>query len=309
MNGKPSVHELAIVEPGSTIGGGTRVWAFVHILPGAVVGADCNVCDHVFIEGDVQVGDRVTIKSGVQLWDGVRLEDDVFVGPNAAFTNDRFPRSRQHPDKYLSTVVRQGASIGANATILPGLTIGVGAMVGAGSVVTADVPPYAIVQGNPARISGYVDTAKHHAVETTDTPLSPASYAGTELIKLPEIEDLRGVLVFAETEGLLPFDPFRFFIVHNVPSSDVRGQHAHRECHQLLIAAHGAVSVVVDNGIDRVEIRLDDPSLALHIPPMIWATQYKYSSDAALLVLASHHYDADDYIRSYDSYREALSAQ
>ena len=102
------------------MGAGTRIWAFVHILPGAVIGADCNICDQTFIENDVRIGDRVTIKCGVQVWDGITLEDDVFVGPNATFSNDPFPRSGQHPEHYARTLVKRGASIGANATILPG---------------------------------------------------------------------------------------------------------------------------------------------------------------------------------------------
>ena len=149
-------HPQAIVESAS-IGRGTRVWAFAHVLPGAVLGEDCNVCDHVFIENDVIVGNRVTIKCGVQLWDGTRLEDDVFVGPNATFSNDPLPRSKQYLDGHPQTIVRQGASIGANATILPGLTIGEHAMVGAGAVVTRPVPPYAVVVGNPARVVRYLE--------------------------------------------------------------------------------------------------------------------------------------------------------
>src|SRR5688572_26109604 len=131
-------HPQALVES-ADVGRGTRVWAFAHVLPGAVVGADCNVCDGVFIENDVVVGDRVTIKCGVQLWDGVRLEDDVFVGPNATFTNDKFPRAREWPERFETTVVHRGASIGANATLLPGISVGAHAMVGAGAVVTRDV--------------------------------------------------------------------------------------------------------------------------------------------------------------------------
>ena len=136
------------------IGEGTRVWQYVVILPGAVIGRDGNICSHCFIENKVVVGDRVTVKCGVQLWDGVTLEDDVFVGPNATFTNDLQPRSRNTEAKLLSTLVKKGASIGANATILPGLTIGEGAMVGAGAVVTKDVPPRTLVIGNPARVVG-----------------------------------------------------------------------------------------------------------------------------------------------------------
>jgi acetyltransferase-like isoleucine patch superfamily enzyme len=134
------------------IGEGTRVWQYVVILPGAVIGRDGNICSHCFIENKVIVGDRVTVKCGVQLWDGVTLEDDVFVGPNATFTNDLEPRSRNDAAKLLPTLVKKGASIGANATILPGLTIGEGAMVGAGAVVTKDVPPRTLVVGNPARV-------------------------------------------------------------------------------------------------------------------------------------------------------------
>jgi UDP-2-acetamido-3-amino-2,3-dideoxy-glucuronate N-acetyltransferase len=144
-------HPHALVES-NTIGTGTRIWAFVHILPNAQIGENCNICDHVFIENDVKVGNRVTIKCGVQLWDGVTLEDDVFIGPNATFTNDLFPRSKDHSKPIAKTFVARGASIGANATILAGLTIGEGAMIGAGSVVTKDVPPKAVVFGNPARV-------------------------------------------------------------------------------------------------------------------------------------------------------------
>ena len=133
------------------IGEGTRIWQYVVILPGAVIGRDGNICSHCFIENKVVIGDRVTVKCGVQLWDGVTLEDDVFVGPNATFTNDLNPRSRNASATLLPTLVKKGASIGANATILPGLTIGEGAMVGAGAVVTKDVAPRTLVVGNPAR--------------------------------------------------------------------------------------------------------------------------------------------------------------
>src|ERR1017187_276599 len=117
------VHELADVAS-DAIGDGTRIWQYVVVLPGARIGADCNICAHVFIENDVVVGDRVTIKCGVQLWDGIVVEDDVFLGPNATFTNDSFPRSKRHPHQFQRTVIKKGASIGANATILPGLTVG-----------------------------------------------------------------------------------------------------------------------------------------------------------------------------------------
>ena len=301
-------HPNSIVES-KQIGKATRVWAFAHVLPGAVIGEDCNICDHVFIENDVVVGNRVTVKCGVQLWDGIRLEDDVFVGPNATFTNDPFPRSKKYPKEFSKIVVQKGASIGANATILPGITIGQNSMVGAGAVVTRDVPPNSIVMGNPARIVNYVT----ESFETEETAAQPVSgdqdlpVKGAVLVHLPEITDLRGSLTFAESPGLLPFEPRRFFMIYDVPSKDVRGEHAHKELHQLLICVKGACSVVLDDGNVRAEVRLDRPTLGLHIPPKVWATQYKFTSDAALLVLASHVYKADDYIRNYNEYLESVA--
>jgi len=302
------VHSHAIVES-TKIGKATRIWAFTHILPGAVIGEDCNLCDHVFIENDVLVGNRVTIKCGVQLWDGIRLEDDVFVGPNATFTNDPFPRSKQYPQEFIKTIVQKGASIGANATILSGVTIGQNAMVGAGAVVTKDVPPNSIVVGNPARIVNYV--TENDQPQTLETELTTGEkdlpVPGVKLIQMPKIVDLRGSLTFAETPGLLPFEPCRFFLLHDVPGKDVRGEHAHKELHQFLVCIKGECSVVVDNGTIRHEVRLDAPTLGLHIPPMIWATEYKFSQDAALLVLASDVYKAEDYIRNYSEYLELVS--
>lgn len=134
------------------IGQNTKIWQYVVILGGAQIGSDCNICSHCFIENDVIIGNRVTVKCGVQLWDGITIEDDVFIGPNVTFSNDMFPRSKQYPDVFPKMVVRAGASIGANATILPGITIGNEAMIGAGSVVTKDVPDFAVVIGNPAKI-------------------------------------------------------------------------------------------------------------------------------------------------------------
>lgn len=145
------IHEKAICDS-EDIGDGTRIWAFVHILKGAKIGKNCNICDNVFIENDVTVGDNVTVKCGVQLWDGLDIRDNVFIGPNVTFCNDLFPRSKHYPDEFLKTMVEEGASIGANATILPGIRIGRFAMVGAGSVVVSDVPDSVVVVGNPARV-------------------------------------------------------------------------------------------------------------------------------------------------------------
>ncbi len=146
----PQVHRLADVAT-PHLGSGTKVWQFVVIFPGAKIGAECNICAQVLIENDVIIGDRVTVKSGVQLWDGLRVGNDVFIGPNATFTNDKFPRSKQYPAEFPQTVIEEGASIGAGAVILPGITIGARALVAAGSVVTKDVAPDSLVRGNPAR--------------------------------------------------------------------------------------------------------------------------------------------------------------
>jgi UDP-2-acetamido-3-amino-2,3-dideoxy-glucuronate N-acetyltransferase len=150
------IHLLADIQS-SHIGKRTRIWQFVVILPGAKIGIDCNICSHCFIENDVVIGDRVTIKNGVSLYDGLKIENDVFIGPNVTFTNDNFPRSRQHPNVFPKTLLKERASIGAGVVILPGITIGVNAMIGAGSVVTKSVPDGCILIGNPARIVGRVD--------------------------------------------------------------------------------------------------------------------------------------------------------
>lgn len=146
---QPFIHSLSDVQS-TDIGMGTKVWQFVVVLPGAQIGKDCNVCSHCLIENDVIVGDRVTIKSGVQLWDGLRVGDDVFIGPNVTFTNDKYPMSRNTGFKLVMTWLEAGASIGGGATLLPGVRVGAGAKVGAGAVVTQDVPPGATVMGNPA---------------------------------------------------------------------------------------------------------------------------------------------------------------
>lgn len=305
-------HSQALVET-EKIGKETRIWAFVHILPGAQIGSDCNICDHVFIENDVIIGDRVTVKCGVQLWDGTRLGDDVFVGPNVTFTNDNFPRSKKYPKKFLNTIVLKGASIGANATVLAGVTVGKNAMVGAGAVVTRNVPPNAIVMGNPARIEGYVDSLRITDVTPGDAATIGAGQVrnttvrGVTIYDMPLITDMRGSLCFAEYGKELPFIPKRYFVVFDVPSKDVRGEHAHKTLHQLLVCLKGTCSVVVDDGCKREQILLDKPTIGVYLPPLVWGIQYKYAPDAILLVLASDVYDPDDYIRDYDEFLSLIN--
>ena len=153
------IHPLSDVQT-DKIGEGTTIWQFCVVLRSATVGSNCNINAQVLIENDVVIGNNVTIKPGVQIWDGITLEDDVFVGPNATFTNDLMPRSKQYPEAYPKTLVKQGASLGANCTILPGVTIGRFAMIGAGAVVTKNVPDYAVMVGNPATHVGYITPDK-----------------------------------------------------------------------------------------------------------------------------------------------------
>lgn len=148
-------HERSIVES-DKIGAGSKVWAFSHILPGAKIGKNVNICDHCFIENDVAIGNDVTIKCGVFLWDGIEIQDKVFIGPAAVFTNDLNPRSKNKDYKQKKTKLKTGCSIGAGAIVLPGVTIGEYAMVGAGAVVTKDVEDFSLIYGNPARQQGYV---------------------------------------------------------------------------------------------------------------------------------------------------------
>uniref|UniRef100_Q025J1 WxcM domain protein, C-terminal domain protein n=1 Tax=Solibacter usitatus (strain Ellin6076) TaxID=234267 RepID=Q025J1_SOLUE len=285
-----------------SVGPGTRIWAFTHILPGAVIGAGCNICDHTFIENDVRIGDRVTLKGCIQVWDGITLEDDVFVGPNATFA----PRGR--------TLVKRGASIGANATILAGLTIGEKAMVGAGAVVTRDVPPAAIVAGNPARIIGYDGAGggggsfAPASEIPAKTGVSATRVNGVTLHRLPEVKDLRGNLSFGEVAKEVPFEIKRYFLVYGVPSENIRGEHAHRSLHQFLICVHGLCHVVADDGANREEFVLDSPATGLHLAPMVWGIQYRYSADAVLLVLASDRYNPDSYIREYSEFLRLVKA-
>jgi hypothetical protein len=185
-------------------------------------------------------------------------------------------------------------------------------MVGAGAVVTRDVPPNAVVVGNPARITGYADTAQ--------VPVRAASVGsggmpkflrvvGPVAYEMPVITDLRGSISVGEIGRNLPFAPRRYFTVFRVPGEEVRGAHAHKTCHQFVVCVRGSVNLMVDDGSSREELVLDTPAVGVHLPPMIWGVQYKYSSDAILLVLASEPYDADDYIRDYQQFLGAVAGR
>jgi acetyltransferase-like isoleucine patch superfamily enzyme/dTDP-4-dehydrorhamnose 3,5-epimerase-like enzyme len=314
---KVKIHVTADVQS-ALIGAGTTIWQNVVVLPRAKIGSDVNICAHCFVENDVVIGDRVTVKSGVYLWDGVRLDNDVFIGPNVTFSNDKMPRSKVHPKKFISTHVEEGASIGGGAVLLPGVTVGRGSMVGSGAVVTRSVPPFAIVYGSPARIKGYFDSttksnvregAVFRIAQDSAESVEKVGVSGVTLHRLKSVQDMRGDLSVAEFSKDLPFDPKRYFLVFNVPSEKTRGEHAHHKCQQFLICVKGSVAVVVDDGNSRCEVNLDTPSNGLYIPPLIWGTQYKYSNDAVLLVFASHLYAADDYIRNYADFVEIAGSK
>lgn len=296
-------HPQALVES-DRIGRGTRIRAFAHVLSGAVLGEQVTVGDHVLVDGGVSVGDRVSIAAGARLSGRLQVEDDVAIGSNATLSG---------PEDSGSAVtrIRRSAKIGANAAILAGLTVGECAVVSPGAVVTRDVPPNAVVEGNPARIVGYVDTpnvpitSPLAAARTSDT-LPTLRVGGVTLHRLPKIVDLRGALTFAEVDAHLPFEPKRFFVVYDVPGKEVRGQHAHKELHEFLVCLKGSCRVVVDNGTVRDEVVLDSPEIGLHLPAMVWSIQYMFSEDALMLVLASDVYKADDYIRDYGDYITAV---
>lgn len=162
------VHPFADVQS-TCIGDNTKLWQFTVVLPKASIGENCNICSHVFIENDVVIGSNVTIKNGVQLWDGLIIEDNVFIGPNVTFTNDKFPRSKHYPESFKKTIIKANASIGGGTTILPGVTIGECAMIGAGSVVTKDIPPYCVAFGNPAKTTRFLDSESNQVKNETNS--------------------------------------------------------------------------------------------------------------------------------------------
>jgi acetyltransferase-like isoleucine patch superfamily enzyme len=303
------IHEQALCES-DEIGHNTQIHAFAHVLPGAQIGAGCEVGDNAFVDSESSIGDRVKIGCGVQLSGGIRLCDDVVVGANATFSREMRRHTTDRDDGRADTVVNAGASIGANATILRGVEIGRGASVSAGAVVTRSVPPNAIVVGNPAYIVGYSETRTVDTHERRTLPARPGTVEldvrGVRLERFAEFSDLRGSLTVGDLpDDAVPFVPRRWFLVYDVPNQEVRGEHAHRVCHQFLICVAGSMTVAVDDGERRTEVTLDSHTLGLYVPPLIWASQFHYDPDSVLLVFASHPYDPGDYIRDYELFLSA----
>lgn len=274
-----------------------------RILPGATIGESCTVEDHTLIEPDVLIGSGVTIRFGVAVRTGTVIEDGVVIGSNVAF-------SQEFGASCDITRLKRQAVIGAQSVIQCGITIGELSIVQPGSFVAADVPPLAIVQGNPARIIGYNGAERQPSISgepSLPVGVTRTNIKGVTLHRLPSASDLRGQLSFGEIGQHVPFEVKRFFLVYGVTSKEVRGEHAHRTLHQFLVCVHGQCSVVADDGRRREEFLLDDPTLGLHVPPLVWAVQYKHASEAVLLAFASDRYDADDYIRDYSEFLRALA--
>jgi UDP-2-acetamido-3-amino-2,3-dideoxy-glucuronate N-acetyltransferase len=248
------------------------------------------------------------IMPGAYVEHGVHIASAVVVGPNAVILAGS-------ADEKQTVSIDSGAEIGANATILPGVNVGARAKVAPGAVVTRSVPPLAIVEGNPARITGYINTQGDRAPQISPAPengslgVFETHVQGVTVHHLKVVTDLRGNLSAAEFERDIPFAPKRYFLVFDVPTVETRGEHAHMECKQFLIVLKGSVRVVADDGKSRGEFVLDRPDRGLYLPPMTWGIQYRYSPDAMLLVFASEFYDSADYIRDYDVFLRRCARQ
>ncbi len=274
---EPLIHPSALCES-DAIGAGSRIGAFATVDASAVI------------------GERCTIGQGVSIGPGVTLGDDIAVHAGAVLGGD------------APTVIGRGVTIGANATIRAGAGIGQGAVIEPGAVVADPVPANAVVSGDRALIVGYVanDPAASPGPDPVPgagalTHIEDTRVPGVRLHPVTSVKDLRGNLVAADFSEV-PFVPQRVFAVFGVSSEFIRGSHAHRRCEQFLICVTGSIRCLVDDGDARDEVSLDEAHRGLHMPAMIWGTQYRYTRDALLLVLASEAYDADDYIRDYDEF-------
>lgn len=278
----------------------------VHL--GASVCETARLGDYVVVYAGARVAEGAEVQGMTQLWGGALIGERAVIGPGVTLE-----RSIDGVD--CAIILEEDCSIGAGATLLTGVRIGQGARVEPGSMVGQDVPAYAIVAGIPARITGYVEKLTqayqadyyHHA----NFPSLPATVAlgvgGVTLHRFKYVQDPRGDLSAGEFLKDLPFQPKRYFLVLNVPSDKTRGEHAHRRCHQFLICVKGSCAVMVDDGHTRCEVVLNAADMGIYLPPMTWGVQYKYSSDAVLLVFASEYYEAADYIRDYREFAEMLA--
>lgn len=277
----------------------------VHCLidPEAEVADSAAFGDYVSVLKGAFIGQNAVVHGFTQIWPGVRLGIGVSLGSGVVL---------EQPSEANNQGISFGekCEVGAGAVICQGVSIGEGAVVRPGSVVEQNVPPYAIVSGVPARVLGYVENLEggkaspwHLQATFPSSPaVVPLGVGGVTLHRLKKVCDPRGDLSVGEFPRDIPFEPKRYFLVFNVPSEKTRGEHAHHQCHQFLICVKGSCAVVVDDGKSRCEVLLESPDMGVYLPPMTWGIQYKYSSDAVLLVFTSGYYDADDYIRNYSEF-------
>jgi len=253
--------------------------------------------------------DSTHIYAGAFVEEGAVLQENVSIGANAVVLSTDQKSGKKEP-----SIIKYGATIGANATVLPGVVVGEKSYVKPGAVVTRSVPPLAIVEGNPAIITGYLSThagtIDEHGLTQSFEPSTviKSKVTGVTLHNFKFVSDLRGNLTVGEFEKEVPFIPKRYFLVLDVPTAETRGEHAHHQCEQFLICVKGSCSVVADNGNTREEFILNTPRLGVYLPPMVWGIQYKYTPDAVLLVFASHYYDSADYIRDYNEFLNLAGA-
>lgn len=274
-----------------------------HVHDGASLADDVQLGDFVVVYAGAEIGARARVRGFTQVWPGVRLLDGVELGPGVTI-------EAPEGDAASEVVIGTGARIGAGALICRGVRIGQHAEVVAGATVSQSVPPYAIVAGSPARVVNYVQQPGRAApagwqqmAVRPDKPSTVRLGVGdVTLHRFKYVCDPRGDLSVGEFMRDIPFAPKRYFLVMNVPNDKTRGEHAHYRCHQFLVCVKGSCSIVVDDMASRCEVLLDAPDLGLYLPPMTWGIQYKYSSDAVMMVFASDYYEADDYIRDYDEF-------
>lgn len=257
----------------------------------------------VYIYPGSQVDKTAQIYGLTQIWNGIIIKEKVKVGNGVSFVKDE--------NNFANIIIGEQVEIGAGCIIGNNVKIDQGAVLEPGSVVLQNVPAHAIVGGNPAKIIGYTNTTDNSSqgvaiIGEIDKDIVNIGVTNVTLHKFKLIKDYRGDLSVGEFSKEIPFEPKRYFLVFNVPSEKTRGEHAHYKCHQFLICVKGTCSVVADDGKQRREIELNQPNLGVYLPPMTWGIQYKYSSDAVLLVFASHYYEADDYIRNYDDFLDAV---
>jgi len=261
--------------------------------------------DYVKAYPGAKVGDLTIIEGFTQIWSGVEIGARVRVEAGVVFVKN-VGAERVGSE---TTRVSDGVHLGAGSIIGLGVTIGLGAVIEPGTVVLQNIPANAVVGGAPARITGYTQThtpnfeaTQGRAVINNHETATQVGVGGVTLHRLKLVRDVRGDLSVGEFQNEVPFLPKRYFLVFDVPSEKVRGEHAHHRCHQFLVCVKGKCAVLVDDGCRRCEIELDAPNMGLYLPPLIWGVQYKYSPDAILLVFTSDYYDPADYIRDYQEF-------